>query len=75
MNCVFVNSSTACTEVVASGSKEWGLRFLRSPVEFISDEHRKKLTGVKLEINRLEVMDAVCTFVWWIVNINGYGGG
>ena len=28
-------------------------------MEFVSDEHGKKLTGVKMEINRLEVMCAL----------------
>eukprot|EP00731_Ephydatia_muelleri_P028922 Em0020g566a len=42
------------SEPCAGSSKEWGLRFLRSPVEFVCDEQRRKVAGVKMEINKLE---------------------
>ena len=42
--------------------KEWGLSFLRSPVEFTGDSRTGKVSGVKLEINRLEV-SALCTCI------------
>ena len=35
--------------------REWGLSFLRSPVEFMSDSNAGKVSRVKLEINKLEV--------------------
>ena len=52
--CIF---SAVGSEPCAGSSKEWGLRFLRSPVEFVCDEQRRKVAGVKMEINKLEVMD------------------
>ena len=35
--------------------KQWELRFLRSPIEFLPDPSGKKLQGVKLVINTLKV--------------------
>lgn len=46
--------STGVDPATSGSRKEWGLRFLRSPVEFVYDEQRRKVAGVKMEINKLE---------------------
>ena len=35
--------------------REWGLSFLRSPVELMADPHSGKVSRLRMEINRLEV--------------------
>lgn len=35
--------------------KQWGFRFLRSPVEVISDHDGKRVAGICLDINKIEV--------------------
>lgn len=35
-------------------AKQWGFRFLRSPVEVLPDADGKKVTGVRFSINKLE---------------------
>ena len=33
--------------------RKWSLKFQRSPVEFLTKKKRKKLSGVRLEVNNL----------------------
>ena len=40
---------------VTEEEKEWGLSFLRSPLEIVSSDTDGKAAAVKLKINRLEV--------------------
>lgn len=48
----------------SEGEREWGLTFLRSPIEFISDgDHNSSVAAVKMEINQLEVVHALATFL------------
>ena len=43
----------------AEGEREWGLSFLRSPVEFIADgNHSNRVSAIRMEINQLEVVHA-----------------
>lgn len=35
--------------------KQWGFRFFRSPVEVLPDANGKKVTGIRLVVNKLEV--------------------
>ena len=39
----------------AEAEKEWHLKFLRSPKEFIPDKSGKRVDGVRLAVNKLEV--------------------
>lgn len=36
-------------------NKQWGFRFLRSPVKVLSDADGRKVTGIRLVVNKLEV--------------------
>lgn len=36
-------------------NKQWGFRFLRSPLEVLSDAQGKTVTGIRLVVNKLEV--------------------
>ena len=38
-----------------NASKEWALKFLRSPVEFLADDSGSRVGSVKFAVNRLEV--------------------
>ena len=38
-----------------AGGKEWGLSFLRSPVEIVSSPTTGRLDSLRLEINKLQV--------------------
>ena len=39
----------------SSGGKEWGLTFLRSPMEIVSSPDTGRLVSLRLEINSLHV--------------------
>ena len=43
----------------AQSEKEWHLKFLRSPKEFIAGQSGKSVNGVKLAVNKLEVTSMV----------------
>ena len=42
-----------------NASKEWSLKFLRSPVEFLPDNSGSRVGAVRLAVNRLEVRTGV----------------
>ena len=48
-----------------TGGREWGLSFLRSPVEVVSSPAAGKVDSVRLEINRLEVCCQQYTHTYW----------
>lgn len=39
----------------SQSDREWGLRFLRSPVAVLPSEDGKKAAGIRLSVTRLEV--------------------
>lgn len=41
-------------------NKQWGFRFLRSPVEVLPDADGKRVTGIRLAVNKLEVRIYEC---------------
>ena len=47
--------------------REWGLSFFRSPVEFTSDSSSGRVSGVRLEINKLEVCNIKLCVLFTIV--------
>ena len=50
------------------GGREWGLSFLRSPVEIYPSPATGRVSGVRLEINTLEVGDTIFhnPFLLWV---------
>ena len=47
--------SGAEAERQAQAKNEWGLKFLRSPLEFLPDGSGSRLGAIRLGINKLEV--------------------
>ena len=54
--------------------KDWGLFFLRSPVEIISDGTSGRVARIKIEINKLEVRGHLQTIFGKINDIVTFGG-
>ena len=40
----------------AGSHKEWGLSFLRSPIEVLADKESGRVRGIRMETNKLEVI-------------------
>ncbi|XP_078081453.1 NADPH:adrenodoxin oxidoreductase, mitochondrial isoform X2 [Mustelus asterias] len=47
----------------ATASKEWGLQFLRSPLEVIPSNDGKRVAGIRLSVNKLEGLGESAKFV------------
>ena len=64
--------STEDAQRWAQSEKEWHLKFLRSPKEFIADQSGKSVNGVQLGVNKLEVTSMVShntsNTVDWLTN-------
>ncbi|XP_035696059.1 NADPH:adrenodoxin oxidoreductase, mitochondrial-like [Branchiostoma floridae] len=43
---------------LAQATKEWGLKFLRSPLEILSSEDGSRVSGIRLGVNQLEGSDS-----------------
>ena len=52
-------SRSSVDDTVSGDLREWGLSFLRSPVEFTADPGSGRVSGVRLEINTLKVSEHV----------------
>ena len=54
---VFLSSSQSEQRERSEEEREWGLTFLRSPVEFIADSDQSScVSAIRMEINQLEVV-------------------
>ena len=42
-----------------SAEREWCLKFLRSPLEFIASPDGQRLAGIRLSVNELEVCEVL----------------
>lgn len=52
-------SRSSVDDTVGGDLREWGLSFLRSPIEFTADPGSGRVSGVRLEINTLKVREHV----------------
>ena len=50
-------SRSSVDGAVSGDLREWGLSFLRSPVELMADPGSGRVSGVRLEINTLQVSE------------------
>ena len=56
---LYILSRSSVDDSVSGDLREWGLSFLRSPVEFTTDPGSERVSGVRLEINTLKVSEHV----------------
>ena len=54
----------------AEASKEWSLKFLRSPLVILSNTNRSKVEAIRLGINRLEVHVGLLNPSFYCANIS-----
>ena len=57
----------------AQAKNEWGLKFLRSPLEFLPDGLGSRLGAIRLGINKLEVSESVFLFFFFFFQRVFYG--
>ena len=50
-------SRSSVDDAVSGDLREWGLSFLRSPVKLTADPGSGRVSGVRLEINTLQVSE------------------
>ncbi|GCC36264.1 hypothetical protein chiPu_0014757 [Chiloscyllium punctatum] len=56
-------SSGKEVERQAAATKEWGLQFLRSPLEIIPSNDGKRVAGIRLSVNKMEGLGESAKFV------------
>ncbi|XP_048448489.1 NADPH:adrenodoxin oxidoreductase, mitochondrial-like [Rhincodon typus] len=56
-------SSGKEAEYQAAAAKEWGLQFLRSPLEIIPSNDGKRVAGIRLSVNKVEGLGESAKFV------------